>query len=116
MRRFQIDQLLHQSIEFTIADVRPRLHVIQVIVMMQLCTKLFDSLLDRGRHCRRFYAANRELVVSLEVTDSPELIAPVTPDVPVVLVTAGGAIPRAVSSQLLTHGGITIPNFFAMHV
>jgi Na+-translocating ferredoxin:NAD+ oxidoreductase RnfD subunit len=35
---------------------------------------------------------------------------------PVVLVTAGGTIPRAVSSRLLTHGGITIPNFFAMHV
>src|SRR3982750_3164386 len=40
--------------------------------------------------------------------------APVEP--PVVLETAGGAIPRAVSSRLLTHGGITIPNFFAMHV
>ena len=37
-------------------------------------------------------------------------------DVPVVLETAGGTIPRAVSSKLLTHGGITIPNFFAMHV
>src|SRR3954470_14354499 len=35
---------------------------------------------------------------------------------PVVIQTAGGVIPRAVSSRLLTHGGITIPNFFAMHV
>jgi Na+-translocating ferredoxin:NAD+ oxidoreductase RnfD subunit len=35
---------------------------------------------------------------------------------PVVLETAGGRIPRATSSRLLTHGGITIPHFFAMHV
>src|SRR5581483_9428825 len=45
-----------------------------------------------------------------------QIIAPATSEPPVVIQTAGGAIPRAVSSNLLTHGGITIPNFFAMHV
>src|SRR3954463_15214749 len=39
-----------------------------------------------------------------------------TIEAPVLIETAGGTIPRAVSSRLLTHGGITIPNFFAMHV
>src|SRR3954447_21469326 len=40
--------------------------------------------------------------------------APIEP--PVVLETAGCVIPRTVTSRLLTHGGITIPHFFAMHV
>jgi Na+-translocating ferredoxin:NAD+ oxidoreductase RnfD subunit len=39
-----------------------------------------------------------------------------TIEAPVLIETAGGTIPRAVSSRLLTHAGITIPNFFAMHV
>src|SRR5690242_18213027 len=39
-----------------------------------------------------------------------------TIEAPVLIETAGGTIPRAVSPRLLTHGGITIPNFFAMHV
>jgi hypothetical protein len=45
------------------------------------------------------------------VTPSPAPAAPA-----VVIETAGGVIPRAVSPRLLTHGGITIPDFFAMHV
>ncbi|HEX3356141.1 MAG TPA: RnfABCDGE type electron transport complex subunit D [Tepidisphaeraceae bacterium] len=43
-------------------------------------------------------------------------IAPEPSEPTPVLETAGGTIPRAVSSPLLTHGGITIPHFFAMHV
>jgi Na+-translocating ferredoxin:NAD+ oxidoreductase RnfD subunit len=46
----------------------------------------------------------------------PDVIVPETSEPTAVLETAGGTIPRAVSSPLLTHGGITIPHFFAMHV
>src|SRR3954464_4474388 len=45
-----------------------------------------------------------------------EITAPTPVEPPVVLETAGGVIPRTVTSRLLTHGGITIPHFFAMHV
>jgi Na+-translocating ferredoxin:NAD+ oxidoreductase RnfD subunit len=38
------------------------------------------------------------------------------PEPAVLIETAGGKIPREVSSRLLTHGGITIPHFFSMHV
>jgi Na+-translocating ferredoxin:NAD+ oxidoreductase RnfD subunit len=49
------------------------------------------------------------------MSESDAVIA-TTIEAPVLIETAGGTIPRAVSSKLLTHAGITIPNFFAMHV
>src|SRR2546426_11536551 len=45
-----------------------------------------------------------------------DVIIPAPAEAPEVLESAGGRIPRAVSSRLLTHGGIAIPHFFAMHV
>jgi Na+-translocating ferredoxin:NAD+ oxidoreductase RnfD subunit len=45
-----------------------------------------------------------------------QVITSAPTEAPVVLETAGGVIPRAPSSRLLTHGGITIPHFFAMHL
>ena len=51
------------------------------------------------------------------MSDADVVIPATAPTDPAVVIeTAGGVIPRAVSSRLLTHGGITIPHFFAMHV
>src|SRR6476660_6331235 len=51
------------------------------------------------------------------MSDADVVIPATAPTDPAVVIeTAGGTIPRAISPQLLTHGGITIPHFFAMHV
>jgi hypothetical protein len=45
-----------------------------------------------------------------------DIVSPAPTEPAVVIETAGGVIPRAISPRTLTHGGITIPHFFAMHV
>ena len=47
MRRFELLQFLQQSVEFEIGDLRLRLDVVQVVVMVQLFAEFRGSLLCR---------------------------------------------------------------------
>src|SRR3954471_2784350 len=50
MRGLEVDQLLHELVILAVADRRPSLDVIQMIVLIDLAAELVDSFLDGCGH------------------------------------------------------------------